>query len=141
MSGTRRKPLARRSAVQITPRALDLYTAMGKLRCTCPPRPPEYWKHKMCAGCERWYDLHGELNDELRCESWEWPCVGRVSRKRAGSTCWNEDIAARMAALNAAVRQRRAERTETGTIVPVTMTPSLEEDIDANPVASEDTNA
>jgi len=31
MSGTRRTPLDRTSAVQITPRALDLYVAMGKL--------------------------------------------------------------------------------------------------------------
>jgi hypothetical protein len=110
MSGTRRTPLARPPAVQITPRAIYLFVAMGKLRCTCAPRDwsGKYWEHQPCAGCARWYDLHDELNDELRCEPWEWPCVARQSPKRAGSTCWNEDIAARMALLKAAARRRAA---------------------------------
>ena len=36
MSGTRRVPLGRRPAVQITPRAVELFVAMDKLRCTLP---------------------------------------------------------------------------------------------------------
>jgi hypothetical protein len=109
MSGTRRVPLDRPPVAQITPRAVDIYIAMGKLRCTCAPPPPdEYWKHKMCVGCERWYDLHGLLDDELGCEPWEWPVVARQSPKRAGSTCMNEGIAARMRLLKDAVRRRTA---------------------------------
>src|SRR6266478_5324957 len=103
MSGTRRVPLARRPAVQITPRAVELFVAMGKLRCTCPPPDP---KRSPCPGCERWYDLHDELHGELACKPWEWPCVARHSPKRAGSPAWNDDIAARMAMLKEAARRR-----------------------------------
>jgi hypothetical protein len=105
MSGTRRVPLVRRPAVQITSRAIDLYVAMGKLRCTCPSPSA---KRSPCRGCERWYDLHDELHTELQCKPWEWPCVARQSPKRAGSTCWNENIAATMMLLKEAVRRRAA---------------------------------
>jgi hypothetical protein len=86
VSGTRRVPLDRTAAVQISPRAVDLYLVMSKLKCTCAPPPPEYWKHKMCPGCARWYGLQADLHEELRCEPWQWPCVARQSPKRAGST-------------------------------------------------------
>jgi hypothetical protein len=100
MSGTRRVPLGRRPAVQITPRAVELFVAMDKLRCTCPsPKPPT---QSPCPSCERWYDLNNELHIELHCKPWEWPCVVRRSTTRAGSTAWNEDIAARMALLEEA---------------------------------------
>jgi hypothetical protein len=106
MSGTRRTPLERRSVAQITPRAVDLFEAMGKLRCTCPS--PERTRYvSPCPGCERWYDLMDALHMELGCEPWEWPYVARQSPKRAGSTCWNDEIAARMAALKAAAKARR----------------------------------
>jgi hypothetical protein len=102
---TNRTPVARPAVAQITERAIDLFVAMGKLRCTCPsPRPPTVGP---CPGCERWYDLHDELTDELQCEPWQWPCVSRQSPKRAGSTCWNEEIAARMALLKAAAKAQR----------------------------------
>jgi hypothetical protein len=110
MSGTRRTPLGRRSAVQITPRALDLFVAMGKLRCTCPsPKPPTQGP---CAGCAAWYDLHAGLHDELQCKPWEWPCVARQSPKRAGSTCMNENIAATMTLLQEAARRSEARVTQ-----------------------------
>jgi hypothetical protein len=119
VSGTRRVPLDRTAAVQISPRAVDLYLVMSKLKCTCTPPPPEYWKHKMCPGCARWYGLQADLHEELRCEPWQWPCVARQSPKRAGSTCWNEDIAVRVALLKEAARARRT---------------SLEEGLNAKPV-------
>jgi hypothetical protein len=108
MAGTRRTPLDRPAAKQISERAVDLWEAMNKLRCSCPPVPADYWLHKMCAGCERWHDLHSELNNELHCEPWQWPCVARASPERAGSIMMNDEIAARMAALKAAAKARRA---------------------------------
>jgi hypothetical protein len=106
MSGTRRTLLARHSVPQISPRAAALFAAMGRLRCTCPqPKPPT---QEPCSGCARWYDLHADLHVELRLKPWEWPCVARQNPKRAGSTCWNEDIADRMAMLDEAVAGRRA---------------------------------
>jgi hypothetical protein len=113
MSGTKRVPLARRPAMQVTAHAVDLFVAMGKLRCTCPP--PEPWPSPWrppCAGCARWEDLHDELHRELRCELWEWPCVARQSPRRAGSPTWNDDIAARMRMLREAARTRKAPEPE-----------------------------
>jgi hypothetical protein len=112
MSGTRRTPLVRRPTVQITPRAIDLYLAMSKLRCTCPPPSPG---RTQCPGCQRWYDLHAELHEELRCAPWEWPCVARQAPKRAGSTCMNESIAATMALLREAARRRTASSSRSQT--------------------------
>jgi hypothetical protein len=101
MSGTRRTPLARQPAVQITPRAVELFVAMGKLRCTCPsPKPVT-----PCLACEKWHVLHGELHTALALKPWQWPAVCRREPKAAGSPTWNEDIAARMALLDEAVRR------------------------------------
>jgi hypothetical protein len=124
MSGTRRTPISRPPVAQVTARGVELFTAMGKLRCTCPsPRPPTQGP---CPGCEQWYDLHDALHTELKLPPWQWPCVARQSPKRAGSTCWNDDIAARMAALKAAAKARR-------------VTPSSQEGSPNEPVASPDT--
>jgi hypothetical protein len=116
MSGTRRTPLARHSAVQITPRAIELYEAMGRLRCTCPsPRPPTQGP---CRGCARWYDLHDLLDDELRLPPWYWPIVGRQGARAAGPPAMNETIAATMKMFEDAIRRRRAAvpaREEEGT--------------------------
>jgi hypothetical protein len=102
---TNRTPINRPALTTVTPRALDLYESMGKLKCSCPsPKPPTQGP---CAACAAWYDLHADLHDELQCEPWQWPCVGRQSPKRAGSTCWNEDIAARTQLLKEAARARR----------------------------------
>jgi hypothetical protein len=60
-----------------------------------------------CPGCLRWYNLHDQLNTELGCKIWEWPCVSCRSPKGAGDTCWNDEIAARMALLDAAAKALR----------------------------------
>jgi hypothetical protein len=133
MSGTRRVPLVRRPAVQITPRAIDLYAAMGKLKCTCPPPSPT---RSPCPGCERWADLHDDLHRELGAKPWEWPVVARRSPKRAGSTCMTESIAATMALLDEAVRRRASTASSTAS-----SRPREEEDTNADPVAGEDTLA
>jgi hypothetical protein len=104
MSGTRRVPLARRPTVQLTSRALDLYETMGRLRCTCAPPSPT---REPCSGCRRWYDLHGELDEELRLPPWYWPIVGRQGARAAGSPAMNETIAATMKMFEDAIRRRR----------------------------------
>ena len=74
---SKRKPLNRPPALQITPLAIRLFTEMRAISCTCAPRDwdGKYWEHRQCAGCERWWELHGRLHDELRCRPWEWPCI------------------------------------------------------------------
>jgi hypothetical protein len=101
---TNRTPIQRPALTTISPRAIELFVAMNKLRCTCPsPKPPTL---SPCPGCERWYDLHNELHIELQCRPWQFPCVGRQGPKAAGSPAYNEDIAARMALLDEAVKRR-----------------------------------
>jgi hypothetical protein len=74
MSGTRRTPVARRSITPITPRAVELYLKMRRLRCSCPPPGREYWKRPTCASCEKWWNLHRELDRELAPRPpWIWP--------------------------------------------------------------------
>jgi hypothetical protein len=74
---SKRKPISRPPALQITPLAISLFTELAAISCTCAPRDwgGKYWEDKQCAGCERWYELHARLHDELRCRPWEWPCI------------------------------------------------------------------
>ena len=74
---SKRKPISRPAVLQITPLAISLFTEMAAISCTCAPRDwgGKYWVHKQCAGCEKWWELHARLHDELRCRPWEWPCI------------------------------------------------------------------
>ena len=92
MPGTRRIPLARRPTTVVTPRATELFAAMGKLRCVCCNG------HSSCPACDEWWRLHAELHAELNLKPHEWPAVARQSPKGAGPPI-NDDTAARMALL------------------------------------------
>ena len=59
---TNRTPIARPVLTMISPRAVALFAAMGRLHCTCPPPSPT---RELCPGCDRWWDLQAELVDEL----------------------------------------------------------------------------
>ena len=74
---SKRKPLNRPPALQITPLAIRLFIEMKAISCACAPRDwgGKYWVHEQCAGCKRWWELHAQLHDELRCRPWEWPCI------------------------------------------------------------------
>jgi hypothetical protein len=65
MSGTRRVPLARRSAAQITPAAMEAFRRIRSLeaQCTCLPRDweGEYWRHEPCPACDEWWTQQGIL--------------------------------------------------------------------------------
>jgi hypothetical protein len=82
MSGTRRTPLVRRSAVQISPRALELFVELERARrarrhavdCTISEQG---LCTTDCRACRRWWDLHDELHVELRLNPWQWPCIPR----------------------------------------------------------------
>ena len=74
---SKRKPLNRPPALQITPLAIRLFIEMKGISCACTPRDwgGKYWVHEQCAGCKRWWELHARLHEELRCRPWEWPCI------------------------------------------------------------------
>jgi hypothetical protein len=79
MSGTRRTPLGRSSGVQITPKAIELFTESEKARrarkradcvlteqATC---------RATCGACSAWWDAHDKLHTELQRELWQFPCI------------------------------------------------------------------
>jgi hypothetical protein len=74
---SKRKPLNRPPALQITPLAIRLFIEMKGISCACAPRDwgGKYWVHEQCAGRKRWWELHARLHEELRCRPWEWPCI------------------------------------------------------------------
>jgi hypothetical protein len=116
---TNRVPIDRPPTMRVSERALDIYEAMRRLRCTCLPVIPErYWDHKQCASCRRWSDLQSELNAELGCLPWQWPCVYRrsSSTKHTGPLDWRQqDMHDRTVALKAALKARRTAAKEKGT--------------------------
>ena len=69
MTGTRRTPIKRSWAPQITPTAIKLFEQMRRCRCTCSPNSED------CPGCKRWWDLHDHLSHELHCKPWNFPAI------------------------------------------------------------------
>jgi hypothetical protein len=103
MSGTRRVPLARRSAAQITPTALEAFRRIRLLetQCTCLPRDGEYWKHEPCPACDEWRTQQGILCRELAVKAWRWPAVEHPQTANpypegsAAAASWRPDVEAR----------------------------------------------
>jgi hypothetical protein len=65
-------PLYRDGKPRITAHAIALFRQVKRLRCASGD-----WRDG-CDACEAWSDAHGELNDELGCFPWHWPCIPRV---------------------------------------------------------------
>jgi hypothetical protein len=118
MSGTKRVPVARTPIPQITPRSIELFDAMKRCCCTCPPIDWEgQWGRQQCPGCKRWWELQNELCDELRTKPWEYPCVedprteNPYLRGMPAHATWepNHRAQAMWRQLHSASRERRRE--------------------------------
>jgi hypothetical protein len=76
---TKRIPTGRSVTLQITPLAIQLFEEMRRLDnlCMCPSIDwgGKYWVRNECAACERWWELHSQLHDELQCKPWHWPAI------------------------------------------------------------------
>src|SRR5689334_20251897 len=78
---TNRTPIAHlRRRFIITPEAIAAFEAMRKLRraCTCEPIDwgGKYWESgPQCSSCQEWWRQHSILHHELKCKTWEWPCI------------------------------------------------------------------
>jgi hypothetical protein len=82
MSGTKRTPLERRSATQITPKAIELFRELERAkrarRRAIDCRISEHGccsSVSECRACSRWWDLHNELHIELALPPWRWPAI------------------------------------------------------------------
>jgi hypothetical protein len=68
----------------ISPRAVELYQQMRRLRCTCPPPKPGRNVASLadqCRGCSRWWSLHSELDQALGpTKPWLWPHLREPTR-------------------------------------------------------------
>jgi hypothetical protein len=67
-----RVPLYVDGRPRITARAVALFRQIRRLRCASG-----HW-HDDCEACRQWSNLHGDLNDELGCLPWNWPCLSRI---------------------------------------------------------------
>jgi hypothetical protein len=84
MSRTKRTPIARQPALQISPRAIELFEAMEQAKrrrniadCIDDDSGSGSGYCKLeCAHCNEWHRLHAELHDELHLKPWEWPVMG-----------------------------------------------------------------
>ena len=65
MSGTTRTPIGRHPTPKVTPRAIQLFDMMMKVRCTCEPG-----ERFTCPGCKRWDRLDEELGAEMKVPIW-----------------------------------------------------------------------
>ena len=77
MAGTKRIPLNRQYTPSITPRAVELFTEMRALVCTCEPIDwaGAYWERSRCEHCDKWWTLHARLHRELGARLWDWPVI------------------------------------------------------------------
>jgi hypothetical protein len=73
---TKRVPIARRYTTPISAEAVELYQRMLRIRCACGPL------HRLeCSGCNRWWDLHSELDKALGpTKPWIWPHLNPPTR-------------------------------------------------------------
>jgi hypothetical protein len=99
---TKRVPINRPARGRITPAALDLFSEMQSLECTCKVRWPAKG-YDRCPGCKRWWNLHSEFFDSLvpHPKPWQFPCVLNIRGEG------DEDAARLTAELEAALAERR----------------------------------
>jgi hypothetical protein len=85
MSHTKRVPIARQPAMQISAKAIALFDAMEQatrqrtaLSCVNHDHGSgSGYCSADCAACSRWYDAMGDLHDELALAPWQWPVFSR----------------------------------------------------------------
>jgi hypothetical protein len=79
---TNRTPIQRPTLTMISPRALELFAELERVRrarrraADCTIAESGYCTTD-CRACRRWFDLHDELHIELRLRPWQWPCLPR----------------------------------------------------------------
>jgi hypothetical protein len=76
---TNRVPVVRLSRAMITPKVLQIFSALerarrARLHADCVVAESGYCTHD-CTPCKAWWDAHAALHDELRLDPWIWPCI------------------------------------------------------------------
>jgi hypothetical protein len=81
---TNRTPLARQHTAPIPPAAVAIYQRMIRIHCLCGPPPAgRSAPSPQCAACEKWWDLHSQLDAALGPRKpWLWPHIAPPTRFR-----------------------------------------------------------
>jgi hypothetical protein len=124
MSGTRRRPLSRRPTVQITPRAVAIFSLMEQARRRrggkgCRTNAATglcKTADETCRACAQWWELHSALHAELGQRPWRWPALPLCPfpPNSAQAKAWRPDDPEALAlwqALDAAGRAAEQQRT------------------------------
>jgi hypothetical protein len=70
---TNRTPISRRSAVPITPVALQAFKQLRVLEAACVGEPGGCIPHQRCASCDSWWHMQGIISRECHVRPWIWP--------------------------------------------------------------------
>jgi len=111
----RKRRLSKERDTRITVRAIEIFDAMMRIRCSCDPDD----RNTKCAGCRRYDLLDEQLGLELKTPVWQLPTIARPGGVcpyppgHAGCAWWeNRDRAAEKLwlALDQASRAARTAR-------------------------------
>jgi hypothetical protein len=103
--GTTRTPKRHIAKMRITPLAIFTFRQMQALEPHCPTLSRHI---RGCAVCERWWELHSTLWEELAIAVWEWPAIEKPPEGYEGGPP-ETDAMSRYQALDAAARADLAE--------------------------------
>jgi hypothetical protein len=70
---TKRIPVGRSAAPQITVAVIRMFEQLKRCRCTCDPDD----RYTDCAGCKKRLALDEQIGRELKTPVWQYPCVER----------------------------------------------------------------
>jgi len=105
----KRTPTRRPPRRQITPAAIAAFRRMQALasQCTCTST------HRDCPACAGWWNLHSQLEAELRCKVWQFPAIEHPDDKcpyppSTGAAQWWPQAQALYRMLDAAAREAQS---------------------------------
>jgi hypothetical protein len=80
---TNRTPIERPVLAKISPRAIELFAELERARRArrhaedCTVGEQGFCRTDRCGACRRWWDVHGDVHEELGLYPWQWPCLPR----------------------------------------------------------------
>jgi len=97
MRKSKRPPTRRKPVAVITDRAIDLFDDMETLETQCSCGGDVLFE---CDACEKYWDQHNILYDELKLKPWQWPAYANFEGDKS-------DVIERYRMLKAASDERK----------------------------------